>query len=323
MTAPNLISDWANGFAKLYSKQDLTRSPEEMWIATMAHCSSIGEAIRKSDYVELMFFACKVFCWMLSFSVRIKKDPHPLFRIDNEFCDIVYFKFPEVCGHCTDSQCTCQPVEMDAKKDKAGKYKKLLEKWERAHRGKGNSTSYSIADWLKIFTDIYGGRIHLQTLETLGFHFLEEAGEEAFAIRKLIQLRGALGAKIAGLDEASIKKLTTIPNIAKAYISLGKGKLDGKPHFKLNAATKENIFSRIVDAKMDLMIELADAFSFFCSILIKLSKVTIAENKHFVADLESRLIKMYGEPKTGLICPECKKDVCDCSFFSNIDVVGK
>ena len=262
-----------------------------------------------------MSFAARAFGWMLSFSLKCRETNDLLFRCENTFCEMVYLKFPDSCGHCTESSCLCKPPEMDAKKDKAGKYEKLLEKWERDHRAKG--IKYTIQDWLGIFTKIYEGRIHLQTLETLGFHFLEEAGEEAMAIRKLMQLRGVLLPNaVDGLDDATLRHLVTIPVIAKEYIRLGKNQPDGKPPFKTSSKSKGDVYARIVDAKMDFIVELADTFSFFCSILIKLGSVKIEIGKVFAANLEQTLIDMYGTPDRRLHCPTCQKDACECTFFS-------
>jgi hypothetical protein len=307
------IDDWAEGFRKLYEGPDSMRSPEEIWIATMAHCSSIGEAIRKYDYVELMGFAARAFCWMLSFSMKCAKTEELLFRCENTFSEMVYLKFPDQCGHCNGRPCDCRPIEMDAKKDKAGKYEALLEKWTRDQKAKG--IQYTIHDWLEVFFAVYGGRIHLQTMETLGFHFLEEAGEESSAVRQLMQLRGVVGNGVKGIDEA-LEKLVTIPQIASEYIRLGKGRPGGKPPIKLASNNHKDIYARIVSAKMDSIVELADSFSFFCSILIKLRSVTIKKKKAFAADLEQMLIDTYGKPDKGLVCPTCHKDACECTFFS-------
>ncbi len=308
------IKDWAAALHQLYQGPDSSRSPEEVWIGAMAHCSSIGEAIRKSDYVELMKFAARAFCWMLSFSVKCGKTEDLLFRCNNSFCEMVYLKFPDLCGHCTHNLCDCKPVEIEAKKDKAAKYEILLDKWKRDYRTKG--IQYTIDDWLNIFTTIYAGRIHLQTMETLGFHFLEEAGEEAMAVRKLMQLRAVAESGIDRIDKNTLNKLVTIPDIASEYIRLGKGQPNGKPSFKLNSKDYVDIYARIVDAKMDFIVELADLFSFFCSILIKLGSVTVEKNKVFAANLEEAMIETYGKPDEGLTCPVCKKNACECIFFS-------
>lgn len=310
---PYLIREWARAIDELYENPDSKRSPEEIWIAAMAHCSSIGEAIRKSDFVELMSFAARAFSWMLSFSVKCEKTEDLLFRCKNNFCEMVYLKFPDLCGHCTESTCQCKPVDMEAQKDKAGKYEILVEKWTRDQRAK--AIEYRIEDWLVIFKGIYAGRIHLQTMETLGFHFLEEAGEQAMAIRKLMQLRGVSHNGKGIVAEEKLHRLVTIPTIAEEYIRLGKGQKDGKPQFDPTSKDEKEIYARIVDAKMDFIVELADTFSFFCSILIKLGSVKIGPSESFSANLEEALINTYGKPDEGLICPVCKKDACKCVFF--------
>lgn len=311
--SPYLISLWASALDKLYEGPDSRRSPEEIWIAAMAHCSSIGEAIRKSDFVELMSFAVRAFGWMLSFSVKCSKTPDLLFRCENSFCQMVFLKFPNCCGHCTKNTCTCDSIDMEKNKDKAGKYKTLYEDWKRIQRS--GPLEYTINDWLETFKRIYAGRIHLQTLETLGFHFLEEAGEQAMAIRKIMQLRGVLHNGKGIIAEETLRKLVTIPAIADEYIRLGTGQKGGKPQFDPTSKAEKDIHARLVAAKMDLIVELADTFSFFCSILIKLGSVIIGPDKSFNANLEEAMISMYGKPDEGLICPVCDKDACECVFF--------
>jgi hypothetical protein len=318
------ISRWAEAFEKLYGAPDRVRAPEEIWIATMAHCASIGESIRKADFVELMEYAPRAFGWMISLSARLRETDDLLFRCDNTFCQCVYFKFPDCCGHCTHDVCDCKPLDMDAKKDKSAKYKTLLEKWDR-HNHDASIVNYTIDQWLDVFRGIYAGRIHLQTMETLGFHFLEEAGEEASAIRELMQLRGVLDQDDVGITEADLNGLVTIPQIADEYIKLGANAVDGKPPIDLTARDRANIYARIVSAKMNLIVELADTFSFFCSILIKLSHLTISKAKnqktgeetpvYFGADLEEALVALYGDPVAGLRCPVCRQPACTCVFF--------
>ena len=248
---PYLISQWAVALDKLYENPDSERSPEEIWMAAMAHCSSIGEAIRKSDFVELMGFSARAFGWMLSFSLKCAHTENLLFRCENTFCQMVYLKFPDWCGHCTESTCKCDAADMDARKDKAGKYEKLFDKWTRDQRI--NPVEYMIGDWLGMFKRIYAGRIHLQTMETLGFHFLEEAGEQAMALRKLMQLRGASDNGAGIVAQERLRKLVTIQAIAEEYIKLGKGQRDGKPRFNPTSKDEKDIYARIVDAKMDFI----------------------------------------------------------------------
>jgi hypothetical protein len=209
---------------------------------------------------------------------------------------------------------------MDEIPNKAAKYEFLFEKWQLIVPAVSN---WTFQDWLKTFSHIFGNSIHLQTLESLGFHFLEEAGEEAYAIRKLMQLEGLPQAKIKNLEPEYFLKLTTIEGIVKEYKGMGVGSPDGKPVIDLKSRRWRSLKARIVDAKMDLVIELADTFSWFCSILIKLG-YTIknladngdAEANIFNSNLEDRLVALYdGKPSESLTCPECKAQTCECAFF--------
>lgn len=310
---PRLIKDWINEFAKLYAQSDRGRSPEEFWIATMAHCSGIGEAIRRVNYHGLMKAAAHAFCWMCCYVHYCStKEEDLLFFCQHSLCDIVFFKFPDVCGHCRENPCKCDPFKMDRKKDKASNYKELLQKWREKRKPEG----YKIDEWLNIFKDIFGGRNHLQTLESIGFHFLEEVGEEAKAVRQLIQLRGIIE-QSDSMHNNTLKNISTIEGLVEEYSNCP---LDdqGKPIINMASTNLKDIKTRIIKAKMDFIIELADTFSWFCAILIKISR--IIENMNVtepgIYDLDEFLQREYKATSEGLTCPTCKNIPCKCQFFS-------
>lgn len=314
---PRLIAEWTKEFESLYGKKDKERTPEELWVATMGHCSHMGEAIRRTNYVELLKAACHVFCWMCSYVSRCNKiENDPVFKINAQLSEIVGFKYPQRCGHCEGTECQCRPVEMDQKKDKAGKYRDLFEVWKDQR-----FENYDINRWLKMFWKIYSGQIHLQTLESIGFHLLEEAGEAAVAIRKLMQLRGVLDKGIQGINLNLFEKITSIEGVVEEYYNC-MTKLKDSP----NGRTKSEIIytlddplhikARIVDAKMGQFIELADTFSWYCAILIKLNEImsnASVDLKEY--NIEVYLQREYGEKGSVLKCPTCLKTECACLFF--------
>lgn len=308
------IFEWSKEFRKLYAKHDVHRRPEEIWISTMAYCSTIGEDIRRIDYRELIESAAHAFNWMCTFVTACNTTEDPLFRCENDFCDIVYFKFPGVCGHCTESKCNCDSYEMDKKKDKASKYLDLYEKWKLFPKKK-----YKINDWIETFKKIYKGRIHLMTLDSIGFHFLEEAGEEIRAIRQLIQMRGVLHERINGVDDNFFKKLYDIGELVSQYKEcmnvLEKDK-ENKPKIDMVSRDSKHIKARIVKGKMDLVVEFADTFSWFCAILIKLEMISEGLCLDFnIHDLEQCLIAVYGPKGNQIKCSTCKEINCKCIFF--------
>jgi hypothetical protein len=144
------IEEWASGFETLYKDPDSRRSPEEFWNAAMAHISGIGEAIRRTDYRELLECAAHAFNWFLCFVKKCNSTEDFLFQIRNNFSEIVGLKYPRKCGHCEDDRCSCNPVEMDNKKDKSAKYINLYNEWRKI-----KFIDYSLNDWLEDFWKIY------------------------------------------------------------------------------------------------------------------------------------------------------------------------
>lgn len=161
------IVEWANMFKNLYAEVDAPRKPEEYWNAVMAHISSIGEAIRRSHYPELLKSAASTFCWLCSYITKCNSSDDLVFHFEDSLSEIVGLKFPTVCGHCEKSPCQCDPAQMDEETEKSAKYKRL---YELGREKNIDWNAYTISQWLNLLREIYGGRIHLQTMESLGFH---------------------------------------------------------------------------------------------------------------------------------------------------------
>lgn len=316
------IQGWVNKFAELYKNVDFNRRTEDLWMATIAHCSEMGEGIRRVNYPDIMEYAAHTFSWMCSFINRLNKTNDLLFNCTNSFCDIVFLKFPEICGHCKKNPCQCDASKIDMQKDKAADYEELLERWKR--RG----DSRQLNQWIPMFKDIYGGRIHITNLESIGFHFLEEAGEETLAIRSLVQLEKVLNAKIDGVNEEFLEQMISIESLVQQYAKCTRDpsvkNVEEPRKIKIDYDSREpaQVKLRIAKAKMDLIIEFADTFSWFCAILIKLSQ--IAENSNLPLehyDLEKTLQRVYKlDGDSPLTCPTCESQNCKCLFFQKAEV---
>jgi hypothetical protein len=156
------------------------------------------------------------------------------------------------------------------------------------------------------------------TLDAIGFHFLEEAGEEAVGIRKILQLRGILAKGNSLIDHNYIRKLSTVEGLVEEYVygAFPREEKTGKPKIDLTSKEEEFIKARIVDAKMDLIIELSDTFSWFCAILIKLGMLLKESNLWSERyDIETYLNDEYGPEGEDLKCPVCRQNVCACLSF--------
>jgi len=193
---------------------------------------------------------------------------------------------------------------MDKASEKAARYEKLFKE-----RQKINFTTFTISQWQETFKNIYGGRVHISTLETLGFHFLEEAGEMALAVRNLSQLKNIVAEKIPGIDLALLHELSAVEGIVKNYVEYCGIEIDH------NSKDPKMLKARIVDAKMSMVIEIADTFSWFCSVLNKLNSIS-EENGMSLPSLEDGLNQEYFDKDGNIVCPACKNKNCSCVFFS-------
>ena len=80
----------------------------------------------------------------------------------------------------------------------------------------------------------------------------------------------------------------------------------------------EMLKARIVTAKMSLISEIGDTFSWFCSIINKLIAIeaTIREKPPTTYEnIEQKLIGEYFHDGNAT-CPTCKQKPCKCVFYS-------
>lgn len=77
--------------------------------------------------------------------------------------------------------------------------------------------------------------------------------------------------------------------------------------------------ARITEAKMGLIIEIGDSFSWFCGILNKLHSVMdaifIKPEEHPKLKLDKVLTNEYFDINDNPRCPHCKNKPCKCTFY--------
>jgi hypothetical protein len=304
------IRDWMDLFRRIYEDVDSKRTPAQMWVAATAHFTSMGEAIRCMNFTDLMKSAAHAFCWMCSFLLACQREKETVFSLDESFSDAVASKYPRCCGHCLKSPCRCKPKDMDKKANKAARYGKLLTKRVKL---RNRLDAYSVSSWADEFDEIFGQHVHMLTLESIGFHFLEEAGEELRAIRELMQLRTVVRAGKQGIGDQFLGELATFPGAVEHYKRHWKQKVDMK------SEAPADIMFRLAHAKVDMFVEFGDTFSWFCSILNKVR--LIAENckqescgftqQPFEETLRREYLP-HGKPR----CPSCEACPCVCVFYN-------
>jgi len=312
--ADRSLTQWGEVFEQLYAEKDQARSPVDLWTAAYAHFSHMGEAIRKVHFEELLGAATHAFCWLCSFVLGCRRRERSVFWLQEGLAGVVAMKYPLCCGHCGHQPCNCNPLDMDAHHDKAADYRARLEDRLRLE---GAWQAWSIEQWKATFAKVYGQQIHQMSLETVGFHFLEEAGEAAKAIRSLQQLSEVSDNDLACEPAKLFGELSTAEGIVELH---EKHKTVDTQH-RMGESQPEVIMARLVQAKMEMVVEVADTFSWFCSVLNKVYAIA----KNCMSDqnggscniahrgFEERLAAEYlrdGHP----ICKACGTNPCACVF---------
>jgi len=203
---------------------------------------------------------------------------------------------------------------MDKIPDKSGQYNELIRLWKLIS---DSVDTYTIQQYKEIFRNIYGGRIYVQSLENIGFHFLEEVGEAAVCVRELSQLRNIVNSE-TGIELEFIKEISSIPSLVEQYTSLK----DTIKKIDVSSKVPEMLKARAVKAKMGLIVEIGDSWSWLFSIMNKLDMISEfvftkpEEHPEFMIPLENILQEKYLDEEGNSQCHACKKESCECVFYN-------
>ena len=300
------ITDWMQVFSKLYSTPDAGRTPEQIWVAVMAHASAMGECVRRYAFRELLGKAAHEFCWLCSFVNRCNELSDDIFSLSASLSGIVSLKYPLVCGRCESKPCGCHSAEEDEKPDKSARYERLLQTRKDIL---ASVEAYCIEQWKRnLSRGVFASQVHISSIETIAFHFLEEVGEGATAVRKLGQLRAVADAGVEGVDRGFLRQLTTVSGIVENFSTYKVEDIE------YDSMEPSMIKWRIVEAKLGLVAELGDMFSWFCSLLHKLDYLT-SQSSFDALSLEKTLANEYYNEEGNIWCPTCKENPCECVFF--------
>ncbi|MCK4394815.1 hypothetical protein KAX17_18100 [Candidatus Bipolaricaulota bacterium] len=365
------VAQWESIFDDLYGAVNRGRPIEQIWVAVMAQCSELGEGLRKGNLQEILVEAADVFEWLCTFVTALRR-PGSVFTAQMNLSTAVSLKYPGVCGRCFGlasapsaenlpvpvpgeyTHCVCLPRKMESAYDKPVEYGLAFEYNQRAAKVL-DFDSFTILDWQRVFHGTFGRNTHFSTIEMIGYHFLEEAGEVALAVRHLSQLKKAINMKSIGPTVRewghAVKSLFT-------YCEENKSRLSDKDQLRYDLHREKNLLLRLAFGKVHVLLELGDMYAWLCSLLSKMED-SIEQNAAFfkyVADLygfheskrncnrvshqdtERRIRKMLSEtpllemqlqrtyfPDDGeaASCPTCHKKTCDCLFLQTDEDVEK
>ena len=307
MANERTLREWMTIFNGVYAKPNANRVPEQFWIGAAVHCSAIAEGLRTICYEDILREAAHAFEWMCAFATKINGLPATdVFCCTDNLSSMVAIKYPGVCGHCERKPCGCDSIEADEKSDKAGHYDRLRNLWRHL-----DHNSYSFRDWRDVFWGIYAHNTHLLTPSALGFHFLEEVGEEDHAIRLLTELRSVVDKEL--VDPAFIQRISSIETLVDECNNYWEV-VTGEEKVDITSCAEEDLRKRLTNAKIHVLTELADTFAWLCSILNKIER--ISESNGFSLPSISEAIEMeYFDGTAVARCPTCKNPgECSCLF---------
>lgn len=184
---------WQDYFSQLYSERNKDFTPEVssfIWLKVIEKATVVGESIRKKNFNDASKALARVFCWLCSFSTKNSD------MLDTKsLSEIVWYKYPKICSTCAQELDTELMRELENKKalkcrcdqnveDISGKHvnNEILEEYRRLDK------PIKLDEWVDMFRVIYGHRLHLQSLDSICFHFVEEVGEVTTALRNYREL---------------------------------------------------------------------------------------------------------------------------------------
>jgi len=194
------LDEWLQEFWYIYGHRDKKLSLDQMWMKAVEDSTKVGEGVRENRAEEVVEYLSKTFCWVVSFiarlffdddiSNRFKISQVPLsdYKIDS-LARLVFFKYPTICPRCLRGSCICPILP------KAPDVCEAQDKLRPARTN--NAVPRTMNEFGQMFARIYDTAHFIRSMDEICFHYLEEVGEVARAIRRLHAEDLALGETLA------------------------------------------------------------------------------------------------------------------------------
>ncbi len=171
------------------------------------HASKLGEAIRKDELHTIFSELAELTNWLFGFVAKLndeKEGWEAVFNIKTELSDMIWGKYPSTCCHCLEreygetKQMPVKPFEPYRRCNcltiyPAVEYRKDREEIKQKRREFADNTKkrkpQTLAGMEKMFHEIYEANTSVWTIESIGFHLLEEVGEISRALIDLYTKR--------------------------------------------------------------------------------------------------------------------------------------
>lgn len=209
------VDDYVDIVRIVWKEIHFRRSIHDHVLHVLDHASKLGEAIRRRNVDLILGEMAETTNWLFGFVGKLNDDKtgwESRFNIPTKFSRMIWDKYPDLCPHCferiyslNEGKKSAEDVVIDIK----GKCKHCLLDYprveerstgglsqpqkrqlaklsEKKRRDYAQKTSMEIPKSLQemeaMFHRIYESNTALATMEQIGFHILEEAGEMGRAV---------------------------------------------------------------------------------------------------------------------------------------------
>lgn len=183
------------------------------------HASKLGEAIRKDELDRIFDELAELTNWLFGFVAKLRDEKsgwEAVFNIKMKLSDMIWAKYPAVCCHCLEREyratrqlpeqasyksykkCVCliNYPSVEHREDREEIKQKRREFAKRTRDGKPKTLS----SMEKMFHGIYEANVSVWTIESIGFHLLEEVGEIGRSLIDLYTIRNSNNQSPASIE---------------------------------------------------------------------------------------------------------------------------
>ena len=209
------VDDYVDIVRNVWTNIHPRRTVSDYALHVLDHASKLGEAIRRNDADKILKEVAETANWLFAFVAKLndsKTKWENRLNIQTKFSRMIWEKYPNICPHCFESVYIPKIEEKTAAKDIAseikGKCKYCLSEYPKVEERSTQQASeikrnykqlsknelrkyaketldeipMSLKEMEAMFHKIYESNTALATLESIGFHVLEEAGEIGRAV---------------------------------------------------------------------------------------------------------------------------------------------
>lgn len=312
------IDDWVADCNVIWP-MDADRPVFDVYYRVILHGSKLGESLRRELYDETVHELGRMTIWLLSLVSKLRKVDKGIdavARLTTPLSEMIWNKYPNCCPVCFEHRyigkkekwqgeavkCDCMARPKDAENrgqrtepetEKANMA--ALRAYAREHKPTDGS-KHGMDALEGMFGTIYSANISVTSIESIGFHLLEEVGEIAEALANLYTYRAENEINPQTVDERKLDLENEIADTFSWIFSLSK---------KL-----QDVFA-LADRTYEKLEELRKPTGGPVS-----SKVEVKFGEFFTLSKMIWYLAKYGNAEVGMFgCRDCRSTVCKCPIF--------